>query len=96
MFRNKVWLMLSLATLFLAACVGSGTATQQGTHERVLGAGVLRAGIRFDFPPVSYIDEDGNWIGFDVDIAAEIARRLRVSRSTLRRALTRREAAEPT
>lgn len=84
MYRNKVWLMLSIVTLFLAACVGSGTAAQQGTRERIRESGVLRAGIRFDFPPVSYIDEGGNWIGFDVDMAEEIARRLGVRLERIR------------
>ena len=39
----------------------------------------MRAGIRNDFPPISYIDSNGDWIGFDVDLAREIADRLGVA-----------------
>lgn len=49
-----------------------------GTLDRVRQAGVMRAGIRFDFPPVSYIDADGNWVGFDVDLAEALAEKLGV------------------
>ncbi len=50
----------------------------ESTLDRVNELGVVRIGIRFDNPPLSYIDEDGNWIGFDVDLANEIAERLGV------------------
>ncbi len=50
----------------------------QSTLARVQEAGVVRVGIRFDNPPLSYIEEDGDWVGFDVDLANEIARRLGV------------------
>jgi polar amino acid transport system substrate-binding protein len=46
--------------------------------ESVQEQGFLRAGIRFDNPPHSYIDEEGNWIGFDVDIAEALADELGV------------------
>jgi len=75
-----LWIVL-VGSLLAAACSGAGAApgaSGSGTLERVKQAGALRAGIRFDFPPVSTIDADGNWIGFDVDIAEEIARRLGV------------------
>lgn len=50
----------------------------QSALDRVNESGVVRIGIRFDNPPLSYIDEDGNWVGFDVDLANEIAERLGV------------------
>lgn len=50
----------------------------QSTLARVQETGVVRVGIRFDNPPLSYIEEDGDWVGFDVDLANEIARRLGV------------------
>ena len=40
---------------------------------------MVRTGIRNDFPPISYIDSEGSWIGFDVDLAREIADRLGVA-----------------
>ncbi len=35
----------------------------------------LRVGIRFDAPPLASVDEEGNLVGLDVDIARELARR---------------------
>jgi len=72
--------LLSLLSLFhLSACQSAEPAAAQSTYDRVQSAGVVRVGIRFDNPPLSYIDEGGNWIGFDVDLANEIARRLGVA-----------------
>jgi len=80
MKRNPLLTMLA-SILLVSACAGTGgapAAPAGGTLARVKQAEVVRVGIRFDFPPVSYIDEGGNWIGFDVDVAEEIARRLGV------------------
>lgn len=64
------------------APAGSGEAAAQSaftsTLDRVKSGGVVRVGIRFDNPPLSYIDESGNWVGFDVDLANELAKRLGV------------------
>ena len=35
----------------------------------------LRVGIRFDAPPLASVDDEGNLIGLDVDLARELARR---------------------
>lgn len=35
----------------------------------------IRVGIRFDAPPLASVDDDGNLVGLDVDIARELARR---------------------
>lgn len=56
----------------------------ESTLDRVVDNGVVRAGIRFENPPFSFIDEDGNWIGFDVDLAEEIASRLGVELERVR------------
>ena len=84
--KLKLLLVILMGSVLFSACFGGGQgaasskepASAGGTLERVKQAGVVRIGIRFDFPPVSYIDENGNWIGFDVDIAEEIAKRLGV------------------
>ena len=51
-------------------------AAPQSTLDRVRAAGVVRVGIRFDNPPLSFIDAEGNWVGFDVDLANELVDRL--------------------
>src|SRR5688500_16411281 len=58
---------------------GDGEAlAQKSVLESVKERGVLRAGIRVDNPPHSFIASDGRWQGFDVDIAEAIAEDLRV------------------
>ncbi|MGH2593340.1 MAG: transporter substrate-binding domain-containing protein [Anaerolineae bacterium] len=85
--KSKLLSTILIGILLVSACAGSEgapAAPAGGTLERVQQTGVVRIGIRFDFPPVSYIDESGNWIGFDVDIAEEIAKRLGVTLERVR------------
>src|SRR4051794_22230762 len=75
--------VVGLIATCLAAVAGLAAASTSGsTGTSVLDAvktrGVLRAGIRTDFPPHSYYNANGNWVGFDVDIAAAVARQLGV------------------
>ena len=58
---------LALALLFLASAFGDDT--EQST---------LRIGIAPDYPPFSHIDDDGQFSGFDVDIAMALCARLEV------------------
>jgi polar amino acid transport system substrate-binding protein len=76
MQKRLVLPLLILALVFSA----TGTQAQGGdsTLDRVQEDDAVRIGVRFDNPPLSFIDEDGNWIGFDVDLANEIAERLEV------------------
>jgi polar amino acid transport system substrate-binding protein len=69
------WLTLLLAASVLGGCAGASSESTSGRTllEEIKRRGVLRAGIRFDNPPHSFIDEDGNWVGFDVDIAESLA-----------------------
>jgi polar amino acid transport system substrate-binding protein len=62
-------------TPFLAGTARAQTAT---TLDEVKKRGVLRAGVRQDVPGFGLVDEKGNTIGFDIDIAAELAKRLGV------------------
>ena len=41
--------------------------------DRIAETGVVRVGVRNDNPPVSFIDESGDWVGFDLDLARAIA-----------------------
>jgi polar amino acid transport system substrate-binding protein len=81
----QVWCWIGLI-LVLAACqplpasvpapAEPASATSQSTLDRVKAAGVVRVGIRFDNPPLSFIDANGNWVGFDVNLANELVKRL--------------------
>ena len=61
--------------LLLSALIWSSTLAHRepSVLDRVIDRGVLVAGIRQDNPPHSFIDDDGKWVGFDVDIAQAIA-----------------------
>jgi polar amino acid transport system substrate-binding protein len=77
-----------LLVLTVSACGGDdsdgGGAAKAGTLATVKQRGVVRAGIRFDNPPHSFIDDDGNWVGFDVDMAEAIANSLGVKLEKVR------------
>jgi polar amino acid transport system substrate-binding protein len=51
-------------------------ASDDGSFEKIKAAGAIRIGVDDAFPPMEYRDEKGNLIGFDVDLADEIGRRL--------------------
>ncbi|MGB1251595.1 MAG: transporter substrate-binding domain-containing protein [Candidatus Promineifilaceae bacterium] len=57
--------------LLLAAC-GPAEVTLT-TKEKVMDAGVVRIGVRNDNPPMSFINEAGDWVGFDVEFAEALA-----------------------
>ncbi|MBI3241197.1 MAG: transporter substrate-binding domain-containing protein [Chloroflexi bacterium] len=79
--RKTILLVVSamfLVTACQSAAVAPASTATQSTLDKVRAAGVVRAGVRFDNPPLSYIDPNGNWVGFDVDLANELARRLNV------------------
>jgi len=46
--------------------------------DKVKNAGVVRIGSGTTTPPLNYIDEKGNWTGFDLDIGDAIASKLGV------------------
>jgi len=66
-------LALVVLALSLAAC-----ARPDEAWERVRETGVLRVGMDASFPPFESIAADGTLVGFDVDLARELGRRLGV------------------
>jgi polar amino acid transport system substrate-binding protein len=70
------------ATIFVVKVVSEEPVTAgrsaSSTLTDVRNRGVLRAGLRDDFPPHSFYDASGHWIGFDVDIAEALAHDLGV------------------
>jgi len=75
--RSLVCSWIALFGLLASATAGSQAAdAQTSVLDAVRQRGVLRAGIRFDDPPHGFIRQDGNWVGFDVDVAEAVAREL--------------------
>lgn len=62
-------------SLLLAACGGSSADDLLGDIEQ---RGTIRVSTDANYAPQSYLDEDGNFVGFDIDVATEIAERLGV------------------
>ena len=46
--------------------------------EAVKKAGVIKVGTSADYPPFESVDENGNKVGFDIDLMTEVAKRLGV------------------
>ena len=93
--KKIIALVLAMLTLcaVLAACSGSNTATEapkaddaaeateaaaESDMDYVVGKGTLVVGVT-DFAPMDYLDADGEWIGFDADMAKAFAQSLGVS-----------------
>lgn len=71
--------ILFVLALIAAACGDSSSAADGGaesTLDAVEGSGTVRIGVRNDNPPMSFIDGDGDWIGFDIDLAEAMADQL--------------------
>ncbi|HOV25691.1 transporter substrate-binding domain-containing protein [Acetivibrio straminisolvens] len=66
---------LIIASILLTAC---GTVKQESILDKVMREGVVKIGSGNNTPPMNYIDENGNWTGFDLELSAAIAERLGV------------------
>lgn len=78
--KRMLALALALAAvLTLAGCGGGKTASEAETSDLayVQDKGYLTVGVT-DYPPMDYQDANGNWIGFDADLARAFAKRLGV------------------
>ena len=69
-------LLMLVGGLILAACNSVGS--DESTYDRVQEEGVVRIGVRNDNPPMSFIDDSGEWVGFDLDLANALADQLGV------------------
>ncbi|WP_181706116.1 transporter substrate-binding domain-containing protein [Chthonobacter rhizosphaerae] len=67
----------AIAALALAAGLVSAEAGE--TLDRVTKAGSMTVATNSGWPPQSYLDENNEMVGFDIDVAKEIAKRLGVS-----------------
>jgi polar amino acid transport system substrate-binding protein len=76
---SAVYLLIILAFVASACTSIASTADDSSsTYDRVLSDGTVRVGVRFDNPPLSFIDDEGDWVGFDVDLANALAEELGV------------------
>lgn len=65
-----------------AGCAGTGeeyspgAPADDGSLDKVLSAGKLVLGLDASFPPMGFTDENNNIVGFDIDLAEEVCKRL--------------------
>ena len=67
-----------ILVLFLTGCSGEEKSSD-ASLTKVLEKGELVLGFDAEFPPMGFIDEDGNYTGFDLDLAKEVCARLGVT-----------------
>ncbi len=84
----RVLVLLVALALTAAACSGSDSAGSESadsdsagsggssTLDSVNESGTVRIGVRNDNPPMSFTDDQGDWVGFDIDLANAMADQL--------------------
>lgn len=73
-----------LPILAVLTLLFQGPAAQAGeVLDRVMKSGILRIPNEPDWPPYSFVDKDGKYTGFDVEVAEEVARRMGVKLQVL-------------
>ncbi len=78
-FLKVAALFFSLFFLLAAvSCSGKPSDKGDGSLKRILDAGELILGLDVGFPPMGFEDEDGEIVGFDIDVAQEVCDRLGV------------------
>ena len=68
-------LVALIALLFLVGSVSSAVA-RKSIYDEVKKKGKIRIGSNNTVPPVNYIDKNGNWTGFDLDLGEAMAERI--------------------
>lgn len=76
---KKLILLLVASTSLLAACGGADEGSSVTSNSNsVAGKETWIMGLDDTFAPMGYKDESGEIVGFDVDLAKEVAKRLDV------------------
>lgn len=72
----KKYLMLLMVPLVLVmTSPGSGAPAKLSVPlpDELKSAGVLKVGVKCDYPPFGFVDSSGKTVGFDIDFARELA-----------------------
>ena len=75
--KRIVSLMLTIIML-LCSCAAFADAATDDYYQKILDKGNLIMGLDDSFPPMGYRDENGDIVGFDVDVAREVCSRMGV------------------
>lgn len=71
--------LLVIASLIFLALRFVNRGNQDAAWEHIQATGTLRVGLDASYPPFEYVNEQSKIIGFDVDLADEIGRRMDVN-----------------
>ena len=67
-----------LATMIFTGCGGENISAENDATKPLNGVKKIVIGVDDEFPPIGFHDEKKNFVGFDVDLAKEVARRMKV------------------
>lgn len=77
--KKIMGVVLVVASLFcLFGCKKSKTAESKNAVENLKARGTFVLGLDDSFPPLGYRDENNEIVGYDIDLAKEVAKRLGV------------------
>jgi len=71
-------LALGLCGALLSGAAAVAAAAEKPMIDEVKERGVLRAGVKNDAPHLGFVDEKGNYAGFEIDLLNDMAKRLGV------------------
>jgi polar amino acid transport system substrate-binding protein len=80
--RGVKWLALTAAMVFAFAGMAAGAdieLAKKSTLEDILKRGELRVGFEAGYVPFEMTDKNGNFVGFDIDVAKEMAKAMGVT-----------------
>jgi polar amino acid transport system substrate-binding protein len=78
--RQNAMLGLCLA---LCLCIAPNIAYAGPVYDRVASTGVVRLGVPYNLVPQGFL-QNGQWLGFEVDMAAELAKHLKAKPELVR------------
>lgn len=73
---KKRYLLITLIILLMSITACSNKKTVDDTYTGDIERTSITVGFDQDFPPMGFVGEDGEFTGFDLDLAAEVAKRL--------------------
>jgi len=74
--RKHGWIAVAALVAFSLIFAAGTPCLAQNIYDRVEKAGVVRAGLMYNSIPAAYFNENNEWVGFDVDIAEEVIKRI--------------------
>jgi polar amino acid transport system substrate-binding protein len=65
-----------IVALVLSVLVGPSICLAGPVYDKVNKEGVVRVGLMYESIPAAYFNDKNEWVGFDVDIASEVVKRI--------------------